>query len=639
MKIELDKPVHRLGIYFFYDQDGFVDDYVLVLLNDLVKNLDQLLIVSNGPLSPQGRIKFQSITQNILERENWGLDVWAYKEALATYGWESLSCFDEVILLNYTLMGPLYPFKVMFDSMTERDLDFWGITRHYGHSFDPYNKCKYGYIPMHISSSFMAFRTSIIQSTAFQKYWDEMPMIHDYAEAVCYHEAIFTKDFTQLGFKSDTYVDTDDLAEYHPYPQMMYALELVKNRKCPVFKRKLFYNQYEEFIESGCGQQADEFYTYLREHTSYNVNLIWDTLLRTANMSDIKERMQLNYVLPNKVILSQKSKHTKVALFIHIYYPDEATKILAYAQSMPITADVYITSDTEQKLSRLREIFADLEPRSLSFLLVTNRGRDVSALLIGLKTIAVDYDLICFVHDKKTQYIKPYMIGESFAYHCFENVLGSPELVENIVTTFVENPRLGLLMPPPPIHGNYANLPGGEWTINFRATQSLAQKLGITVPISENKSPIAPIGTIFWFRPVAFRTLFNYEFNYSDFPEEPNKTPDGTLMHIIERVYPFAAQQAGFYSGWVISEKIAQYQLTNLNKLVGDYNRVFVNKIGSDSRENYLHLIAVGNRPSLFDKSIESRKVCVKQLIKKIGGQKALNFASKIWKKLQKNRR
>ena len=99
------KPVKRLGIYFFYDKDGIVDDYNIYLLNDLKENLDSLLVVCNGKLNPEGRAKFGRVADEILVRENRGFDVWAYKEGMEHLGWETLSQYDELVLLNFTHYG------------------------------------------------------------------------------------------------------------------------------------------------------------------------------------------------------------------------------------------------------------------------------------------------------------------------------------------------------------------------------------------------------------------------------------------------------------------------------------------------------------------------------------------------------
>ena len=48
MKLDRTNPIRRIAIYFLYDKDGIVDDYIPFLLRDLVKNLEKLIFVSNG---------------------------------------------------------------------------------------------------------------------------------------------------------------------------------------------------------------------------------------------------------------------------------------------------------------------------------------------------------------------------------------------------------------------------------------------------------------------------------------------------------------------------------------------------------------------------------------------------------------
>ena len=99
----------RLGIYFFFDKDGIVDKYVDYVLEDLTKHVDKLIVVCNGQLNEQGRKTFEKFTGNIIVRENKGFDVWAYKTAIDSEGWNKLIEYDEIILMNYTIMGPVYP--------------------------------------------------------------------------------------------------------------------------------------------------------------------------------------------------------------------------------------------------------------------------------------------------------------------------------------------------------------------------------------------------------------------------------------------------------------------------------------------------------------------------------------------------
>ena len=567
----LSKTRHpkRACIFFVFDKQGVIDSYIPYLLRDLKENLNYLLIVVNGVLSESGREKLSAITSNIFVRDNVGFDVWAYKEGLEYIGWDQLAEYDEVVLADYTNFGPVYPFREAFDAMDGRDVDFWGLTKHYGHYFDPNKKCKYGNIPAHIQSSFIVIRRSMLMSPDFRQYWDNMPPIQSYEESFGCHEAIFTKDFEDKGYKSDVYINTDDLAQCHEYPLMLYALELVKKRRCPVFRRKSFFNIYEEFLSVSCGQSTWELYNYLKNETNYDVRMIWENILRTANMYDIKNRMQLNYILPTEVKLPS-DHNARTALFIHLYDLSVMDTLIKYVENMPVIADIIITTSSEEKKENIRHVFSTIKCHELIIIVIPNAGRDVSALLIGLRQYVKNYDYICFIHDKQTKHISPLIQGQSFAYKCYENVLASKKFVENVIKTFHENPNLGLLMPPPPNHGSFFNVVGNEWQTNYLSTKDLSDKLGLQVDIDPKKPPIAPLGTCFWFRPKALQLLFDYNYTYDDFPSEPLTQVDATILHAIERIYPFVAQNEGYYSGWLISDVFVKFEITNLYEQLRD---------------------------------------------------------------------
>ena len=52
----------RIAIYFFYDKNGVVDKYVNYFLEDLKKNIEELVIVCNGKLNSEGRKEFLKFT-------------------------------------------------------------------------------------------------------------------------------------------------------------------------------------------------------------------------------------------------------------------------------------------------------------------------------------------------------------------------------------------------------------------------------------------------------------------------------------------------------------------------------------------------------------------------------------------------
>ena len=78
------------------------------------------------------------------------------------------------------------------------------------------------------------------------------------------------------------------------------------------------------------------------------------------------------------------------------------------------------------------------------------------------------------------------------------------------------------------------------------------------------------------FSPKAMKKVFDKNWTYEDFPQEPLAV-DGTISHAIERIYGFAAQAEGYYSAIGMSDVFARIEYTNLNYFVthlpGDVER------------------------------------------------------------------
>lgn len=569
----------RLVIYFFYDKRGVVDRYVPYFLDDLKKNVSEIFIVCNGKLEASGERILEQYGK-VLVRENKGYDVWAYKTALEIYGWEKLKLYDEVIMINNTIMGPVYPFFETFKKMDQKDVDFWGLTKYFKINKDPFGYSPYGYLPDHIQSHWIACRRSLIESREFQEYWEKMPMIEDYTQAVGKHESIFTKKFADMGYKWDVSVECEDLRDYSGYPLMMCPKKMLEEKRCPIFKKRSFFHMKSDFLKNTTGEQTNELFDYLKNNTDYDVDFIWETILRNYHQSDIVKNLNLTYVLPtnqcNREVLEQQIKQNKIALVMHLYFEDLLEDSYRYVSSMPENSDIYLTTDTEKKKIAIEKVFGKLKCNKLEVRVIQNRGRDVSSLLVGVKDVIMQYDIVCFAHDKKTAQVKPGTIGASFAYKCFENTLSNKMYVANVINTFVNNPRLGLLSPPEPNHSTFFTTIGFEWGPNYNVTKKLAKELGLTVPMSPMHPPIAPLGTMFWFRPIAMKPLFDKDWKYEDFPPEPNKI-DGTLLHAIERIYPFVVQESGFYPAIGMTDKFAAIEYNNLRYYVRSYNQILVN--------------------------------------------------------------
>ena len=284
--------MERLCIYFLYDVSGVVDRYVVNVLRGMRPHVANLLVVSNGKLQADGIQALQAVADDVIVRENTGFDVWAYKAALDAVGWDALARYDEVVLMNYTLVGPIFPLGEMFSEMARRDVDFWGITKCY--RLDSADSAKgwgnpLGYIPEHIQSSFMAYRRRFVSSRDFQRYWDDMMPIRSYRESGACHEQMFTKRFADRGFSWTCFTDYSKLGLGPEVtggcPLITYPLECVRDLKTPFVKRRSFFTTPAEFPSTRPHQL--ELIDYLRDECKFDVSMIYDCLIRIYHQRNI----------------------------------------------------------------------------------------------------------------------------------------------------------------------------------------------------------------------------------------------------------------------------------------------------------------------------------------------------------------
>lgn len=579
----------RACIYSIYDKSGIIDDYVIYQLKDLRVNVSYLLCVVNGWLETSGRKKLETIADDIYIRENRGFDVGAYKQAIIEYiGWSKLEGFDELVLMNDTCYGPVYPFKECFDWAAAQDVDFWGLTMGICemHNF-PSEYKEYPFAREHIQSYFLVIRRPLLCRRDHREFWESLPEITSYSDCGLYFENVFTNYFRLRGYAFNTYCDCTEYLKLHNYPMIIFPLQLILEQKCPLFKRKIFTEPYAGYISQCVVQPALEVLEYLGRKSDYSSSLIWDHLLRTQDLSAMVRNCHLTRVMPRDFALPAPDVNLSVGVVFHAYYTDLFEQTIQYLDSFPKGTEFLITTNSEKKRLRFEEK-SKKSKHKFEIKVIENRGRDMSALLVGAANFVQKYDLICFAHDKKTSQEKPGSIGASWAFELAENMYGTAEYIKNIIRLFKVERQLGIAFPPYPVHGNYVGL-GTGWVSDYEITKELLVKLDIDVKIHPKTLCVAPLGTNFWFRPKALNKLFNIEWNYKQFPCEPNNT-DGTILHALERTFAYAAQDAGYYPAFIMNDLYARIEFTNLE----------IQKVGSQSMNDWLRtsqLEAIYNRP------------------------------------------
>lgn len=557
-KPAVHKLMRRLCVFSFYDPAGIVDDYVFQFLGKLGEHVERLLFYSNGPLTKQSEIALRDLVSEIVIRSNTGLDVLAYKEALQKIDFDVSQNYDEVLLVNHTCYGPLYPFSELFAEMGLRTCDFWGITAHMEVTPNPFTGI--GRLPYHLNANFIAVRGDMLRSKSFRRYWDNIKGRENYQEAILEHEAFFTEHFVRLGYACETYLDCRKYGT--DYPALLDVDETLADRS-PLLKRRVLFNDPDHLEHYSV--DVPRALRILEKSSDYDLSLIWRNAVRSAKLRDLNTNAALTSILPD-VRLKQGEplpNYGNIAVCVHVYYPDMLEEILALTDTIPCAYDFIATTETEAKKKHIEQVVTGRNNIANVIVRVVeqNRGRDMSSLFITCRDLFLDgrYDLVCRLHTKKTPHLAT---GRSnvFKRHMFENLLNSRGYTTNVLDMFRDNPWIGVAVPSI-IQMSYGTL-GHAWGKNRPRAEEVARLLNLDVHF-DSHTPVGTFGGMFWFRPKALRTLFAHAWKWTDFEPEPYPL-DGSLGHTLERLISYVAQGARYTTQQILCTHLGEWNFAML---------------------------------------------------------------------------
>lgn len=256
-----------------YDANGVVDDYVNVLLSSLKNEIQEMLIVVNGRMNYKLLEGLHKYGDEIFCRDNMGFDAGAYKDVFLNFlPRYKRGEYDEIVLMNDTFFGPMFPLKPFFGRLETETVDFWGITRH------PEKKTSDGrIIKSHVQAYFLVIRRRLSMSTSFEDFWRELAYPQSYQEAVRNFEIRFTTYFEARGFRGVSWMDLHEGVSWETQeenPYLLHGYELIKDLQVPFLKKKCLGFENRGYIN------ALEALEYIEEESQYDTGLIWGNLFR-----------------------------------------------------------------------------------------------------------------------------------------------------------------------------------------------------------------------------------------------------------------------------------------------------------------------------------------------------------------------
>lgn len=341
----------RICVFVTYDDENVVDDYIGYLLNQLCKVVDKLIVICNYDYIDSGIENVQPYADKILYRKNIGFDGGGYKDAICRLiGWDEICKFDELVLVNDSFYGPIYPFKETFNAMEKVNTDYWGITKSPRGKFKGEFGKKIDYMEYdeHIQSYFMVFRNKVLRDNRFRQFWEKMEYPESIEKAVVLFEIgvnACMRDWGYIGYALTDLYKLDCSLEEDDNPYLLYPLELIRDAHVPILKRKSLM-----LINRGYGS-ALKAIEWIKSESNYDVSLIYRHLLRTNK--SVRKDGRLDFAELEKFY----KNHSK----IYIYGAGTYGKNLAlYFDYKGWTFEGFVVTDKENQTAN-SEVFENVD--------------------------------------------------------------------------------------------------------------------------------------------------------------------------------------------------------------------------------------------------------------------------------------
>ncbi|MES2630712.1 MAG: rhamnan synthesis F family protein [Patescibacteria group bacterium] len=555
---KLKNNVKRLCIYFFYEQDGIVDEYVLDCLRQLSEHVEKTVFVSNSKLTPESLKSLKALSSvQVEQRSNEGFDVWAYKHGINKVGWKKLETFDEVIFMNFTIVGPIYPLSEMFDEMDSRNIDFWGINVHAGEKFDPWGIMPEGYIPRHLQSHFLAVRSEMLKSEIFQNYWDSMRPIVSYQQAIGYHEAIFTKTFSDAGFKWSSYVDTQYLEKLVSYPLMFMPREVIINQRAPFFKRKALFLPTTEYMGVTSGMPAAETVDCVQE-IGYDLSKVIPNITRSANQYDIRQALNAVSIFDSTTPVGKIMPKDSIAFSAFL-----TDKLHSFALEMYLPAIINSVGEVDLIVFGKESDAIEQQLEKFSRYGVKIIRGDFSTFLDSVNKLSQTTEVVGTAIFSDPVGSEKGLSELEYVRYGLEALFQSKQLIDKSVNELINNPVYGAFVAPRAVHNGYDKR-WTYWEQLYKRVKTFMDAIGSRVSVDVKYPPLESPNGVYLIRSDVLREL-------------PWKKIKGLLASLSTKVaqnvfalsIPYLVQHRGLVAAYGMSDKVARN-----NMVIMEYKRL-----------------------------------------------------------------
>ena len=233
----------------------------------------------------------------------------------------------------------------------------------------------------------------------------------------------------------------------------------------------------------------------------------------------------------------------RIAVVLHLYYPELWPEFRDALRAMPEPFDLFVTLTagySDQAADWIRVSYP-----SAQIITLENRGRDILPFVTLINSgVLFRYELVCKLHTKRSIQRNP---GDTWRRDLVAGVLADPGYVERVLRAFAADPKLGGVV------GNEFYRRERDWSRHMQRVNELCSRIGVATVTEEAGCPGYPAGSIYWIRasllrPIADLGLTAAEFEPEPLPRDGYKTwTTSCLVDAIERLIGQICSETGMY--------------------------------------------------------------------------------------------
>lgn len=519
----------RGAIFSAQAHSGRLTDATLYSLSALREHIDHVILVVGG-LDAEGRSAAASYADRIVDvgRDVHGL--WAYAAGLRAWG-SGERAFDEIVLTGDGWFGPVSPLGPVIERMEARYLDMWSLTDRREAQRRDRSEGRDG--ALRLSTYWVAVRRRLRESSAWQKFWSNLPARPEHRWEVRDVEFHLSEVVTRAGFRVGAAFSSEDYPAEHPD---MFNVDLLIEDGCPAVAREvldgypLFYDQHAISGRRISAAMAAR---------GYPVGLMWSDLARTCPPKQVHTNGAMLEILPSAE-RSPGREPMRVLAVIHVLETEVLPDVIERVTAVPGLARVILTLSEESARTAVETAWRDASTAdSVSWEIraaTTRRGADTIVVFDECRdaVFSDEIDLVVALHTGIEERLSR-NAARYFRRQQFECLLGGGAgYVANIIELFRREAELGLVFPPTP-HIGMSTL-GDGWVGQRSHAERLLKKLRVHVPL-DWASPHAPVGGMWWGRPDAVRLL-----------AEERWGTDSATSAVHSRLHAYVAGERGYYT-------------------------------------------------------------------------------------------